>query len=181
MDLLLEKIDCNDSEEVMDYLMEKYGQDILFLAFSYVKNNEVAQDLTQEIFIKCFRALHTYKGASSVKTWIWRIAINHCKDYLKSWHYRNVMVSNNHWENSRTSNESVETVVIHKEEDEMLSRAVLQLPVNYREVLYLYYFENHSLKELEVILKVNINTIKTRLRKAKQLLKKVLEEIDDGR
>ena len=76
-------------------MMNKYGQEILQLVYSYVNNKEVAEDLTQDIFVKCYKSLHTYKGKSKLKTWLWRIAINHCKDYLKSWYNKNVIATEN--------------------------------------------------------------------------------------
>jgi RNA polymerase sigma-70 factor (ECF subfamily) len=79
-----------------------------------------------------------------------------------------------------TSKEDIEMEVIKNEEDEKVAEAVLQLPVKYREVVYLFYFEEYSLSEIESILNVNLNTIKTRLRKAKQLLKKEWEENNHG-
>nr|WP_285841986.1 sigma-70 family RNA polymerase sigma factor [Sutcliffiella horikoshii] len=176
------KTECNNEDEVMTHLMEKHGQELLYLTYSYVRNKEAAQDLTQEVFIKCYQSLHTYKGSASVKTWLWRIAINHCKDYLRSWHFRHVSLENNPNDLAiGTSREVIEKEVIRKEEDKMLAEAVLLLPVKYREVVYLYYFEEHSLVEIEEILNVNLNTIKTRLRKAKQLLKKEWEENNNGR
>ena len=77
-------------EVIIDELMTDYGQQILQLVMQYVHNAAIAEDLTQEIFVKCYQALPTFHFNSSVKTWLWRIAINHTKDYLKSWYAKNV-------------------------------------------------------------------------------------------
>lgn len=165
-----------DKETVLNDLMNTYGQDILRLVYSYVNDKAMAEDLTQEIFVKCYKSLHTYKGNANIKTWLWRIAINHCKDYLKSWHNKYVIVSENESTNTNTNKEMIEQLVIQREDDHQLVIAIMNLPIKYREVLYLFYYENLSLKELSVLIGKNENTVKTRLRRAKELLKERLEE-----
>lgn len=89
-ELTIEAFEIEDKEDLIDEIMNKYGQEVLQLVYSYVNNKEVAEDLTQDIFVKCYKSLHTYKGNSNLKTWLWRIAINQCKDYLKSWYNKKV-------------------------------------------------------------------------------------------
>ena len=72
--------------------------------------------------------------------------------------------------------ESVEQTVIQNAEDRELTSAVMNLPIKYREVIYLFYYEELSIKEVAIVIEVKENTIKTRLKKAKELLKKGLEE-----
>lgn len=154
--------------------MMLYGQDLLQLVYTYVKDNALAQDLTQEIFVKCYEAYPTYKGKSTLKTWMWRIAINHCKDYLKSWYNQNIQVAVDAGVNVQASS-NVEQQVIQQDEQERLAKTVIQLPIIYREVIYLFYFEDCTSKEIAGVLSINENTVKTRLRKAKQFLKEQLE------
>lgn len=163
------------AEDTVDSLMNLYGQSILQLVYAYVHNNAIAEDLTQEIFLKCYKTLSTFEGKSSIKTWLWRIAINHTKDYLKSWYNQNVQATEDIFLHSTKSDEQVEQQVIQQDEDAALACAVMQLPVLYREVIYLFYFEDYTTKEIATILRANENTIKTRVRKAKELLKKQLE------
>lgn len=72
--------------------------------------------------------------------------------------------------------ESVEQTVIQNAEDRELASAVMSLPIKYGEVIYLFYYEELSIKEVATVIEVKENTIKTRLKKAKELLKKGLEE-----
>ncbi|CJO25063.1 DNA-directed RNA polymerase specialized sigma subunit [Streptococcus pneumoniae] len=72
--------------------------------------------------------------------------------------------------------ESVEQTVIQNAEDRELASAVMNLPIKYREVIYLFYYEELSIKEIATVIDVKENTIKTRLKKAKELLKEGLEE-----
>ncbi|WP_346235326.1 sigma-70 family RNA polymerase sigma factor [Lysinibacillus telephonicus] len=162
-------------EELIDDLMRTYGQEIQQLVYAYVHNETIAEDLTQEIFVKCYKSIESYKGKSSIKTWLWRIAINHSKDYLKSWYNQRVKVSEDVGLIISERRDSVEQTVIQQDEDAQLAYSVMQLPIKYREVIYLFYYEERSIKEIASILEVNGNTIKTRLRKGKSLLKEMLE------
>ena len=175
-ELMIEAFEIEDKEDLIDEIMNKYGQEVLQLVYSYVNNKEVAEDLTQDIFVKCYKSLHTYKGNSNLKTWLWRIAINHCKDYLKSWYNKKVIVTEDDFTYMGSQKESVEQIVIQSAEDSRLASAVMNLPIKYREVIYLFYYEELSIKEIAIVIDVKENTIKTRLKKAKELLKKGLEE-----
>jgi len=168
-------IDAEDKDELIDEMMTRYGQDILRLVFSYVENEAIAEELTQDIFVKCYKSLHTYRGKSTLKTWLWRIAINHCKDFLKSWYNKKVINTGEELLNNKPSNEAVEQTVIQKEEEGQLVSTLMDLPIKYREVIFLFYYEELSIKEIAMMTEVGENTVKTRLRRAKQLLKERLE------
>ncbi|WP_242224940.1 sigma-70 family RNA polymerase sigma factor [Bacillus cereus group sp. BfR-BA-01380] len=175
-ELTAEVFEIEDKEALIDEIMNKYGQEILQLVYSYVNNKEVAEDLTQDIFVKCYKSFHTYKGKSKLRTWVWRIAINHCKDYIKSWYNKKVIVTENESTYTGAQKESVEQTVIQNDEDRRLASAVMNLPIKYREVIYLFYFEELPIKDIAMVIEVKENTIKTRLKRAKELLKKGLEE-----
>ncbi len=174
-ELTVEAMAIEDKEELIDEIMNRYGQEILQLTFSYVNNKAIAEDLTQDIFVKCYKNLHTYSGKAKLRTWLWRIAINHCKDFLKSWYNKNVVISEAEPVISVTKKEMVEEKVIQKEEDEQLISAIMSLPIKYREVIYLHYYEDQPIKEIALLTEVSHNTVKTRLRRAKELLKERLE------
>ncbi|MFJ7763765.1 sigma-70 family RNA polymerase sigma factor [Bacillus toyonensis] len=150
-ELTVEMFEIEDKEDLIDEIMNKYGQEALQLVYSYVNNKEVAEDLTQDIFVKCYKSLHTYKGNSNLKTWLWRIAINHCKDYLKSWYNKKVIVTEDDFTYMKSQKESVEQTVIQNAEDSRLASAVMNLLIKYREVIYLFYYEELAIKEIATI------------------------------
>ena len=168
---IVESIGADDKAIMIDTMMKNYGQDILQLVYSYVKNQTIAEDLTQDIFIKCYRNLHTYRKKAKLKTWLWSIAINHCKDYLKSWYNKNVVLSNEVLDSEFDEANQLESKVIQQDEDDRLVAHVMSLSVEFREVIYLFYFEEMPIKEIASVTGINSNTVKTRLRRAKQLLK----------
>jgi RNA polymerase sigma-70 factor (ECF subfamily) len=168
--------ETEDKDLLIDEIMNRYGQEILQLVYSYVNDKQTAEDLTQDIFVKCYKSLHTYNGKSKLKTWLWRIAINHCKDFLKSWYKKNVVITGEESVDRGTKNELVEEAVIQKEEDDELIAAIMTLPIKYREVIYLFYYEELPIKEIAVLTETGSSTVKTRLKRAKDLLKERLEE-----
>lgn len=172
---LLQTTTTQTNEEIIDELMKTYGQDILQLIVQYVHNVTIAEDLTQEIFIKCYKALPTFQQQSSMKTWLWRIAINHAKDYLKSWYFKKVDLLEQTYIQEQPTLQSIESIVVQRDEEDAIVNAVMQLPIKYREVIYLCYYEEQTMKEIAEVLQVNENTVKTRLRKGKLILKKQLE------
>ncbi|GGA29812.1 sigma-70 family RNA polymerase sigma factor [Psychrobacillus lasiicapitis] len=168
----------DEREQIIDQLMREYSNDILHLVYTYVKNRTIAEDLAQEIFIKCYKKLNQFNQQSTIKTWLYRIASNHCKDYLKSWHYRKITLNNKIFDHIPSKSKQVEEEVIKHSEENSLTNAVMNLPLKYREVVFLHYYEELSLKEISKITSVNINTLKTRLKRAKELLKdKMIEEV----
>ncbi len=174
--LVESSITTGNHADLVDELMRTYGQEIQQLIFAYVHNETIAEDLTQEVFVKCYKSLPSYKGKSTIKTWLWRIAINHSKDYLKSWYNQRVKTADNFGFIIGEDRDSVERTIIQQDDDAQLAFAIMQLPIKYREVIYFYYYEECSIKEVAAVLEVNQNTVKTRLRKGKSLLKKMLED-----
>jgi RNA polymerase sigma-70 factor, ECF subfamily len=167
-----------EREEIIDQIMQEYSDDILHLVYTYVKNRTTAEDLTQEIFLKCYEKLNQFNQQATLKTWVYRIASNHCKDYLRSWHYRKITLSDKILDYIPSKSKQVEEEIIANSEENILTNAVMNLPLKYREVVFLHYYEELSLAEISKITTVNINTIKTRLKRAKELLKdKMIEEV----
>ncbi|UOQ44434.1 sigma-70 family RNA polymerase sigma factor [Halobacillus salinarum] len=163
----------------MDVLIEQwvrdYGHDLKWLAYSYVKDHSIAEDITQEVFIKAYQKYSSFNQNSSVKTWLFKITINLCKDHLKSSYFRRVVKKGaDLFRSLPASDESPEQYVIGRSDDEELLNHVLQLENKYREIIVLYYFEEFQIKELAQVLNLSQNTVKTRLRRARQLLQEQL-------
>jgi RNA polymerase sigma-70 factor, ECF subfamily len=165
-----------EREEAIVELMERYGTDVLHLAYSYVRNRQTAEDLAQEIFLKCYQKFDTFEGNSQMQTWLYRIASNHCKDYLKSWHHRKVLVSGYISAKLSGHHEGPESQLVKNTDNKELIEAMFKLPVKYREVIFLFYFQELSQKEIAEVCNLNLSTLKSRLTQAKALLKKILQE-----
>jgi RNA polymerase sigma-70 factor (ECF subfamily) len=158
----------NKDNTTITELMNLYGNDILRMCILYVKDYHLAEDITQETFIKVYQKLDTFKNESNIKTWITSIAINNCKNAIKK-------------ANRETT--SIEDLMIVYTENfsksdtsQLLSEEVSKLPRKYFEVIMLFYYQELSIKEIAYALKVPQATVKTRLKRAKERLKSTLKE-----
>lgn len=167
----------NDIPREIERLINCYGDDVLRVAYLYVKDKHKAEDIFQEVFIKVFKKYDTFKGNSSEKTWIMKIAVNVCKDYFKSFWIKRVFLNSDREEDRETyaeeyKDESLEDGIIKSMESKELLNEVMNLPIKYKEVIILYYYQQFSSKEISEMLKLPEGTIRTRLFRARELLKK---------
>jgi RNA polymerase sigma-70 factor, ECF subfamily len=167
------------NEDLITSLIESYWISVKKLAFTYVKDWVLAEDITQEVFIKCYKNLDQFRRESSYKTWLYRVTVNRCKDEFKSKWFKTLWIFDEVKEKVGENIVSAEVAYLKNYEETILSELVLTLPVKYREVIIFYYYEGLSLEEIENLLELNINTIKTRLRRGKMLLKKLFERTGD--
>lgn len=167
-----------EKELLLEKIMIDYGNELVRLAFSYVKDAEVAKDMTQNTFIKCYKNLDSFRFDAQIKTWLYRITINECKDYLKSWQYKKVQVKSFIHETTKAILPSTEKIVIEKFNSEEIKDTIFSLPKVYREVVYLYYYDSLTTEEIADVLHISVNTVKTRLRRAKQRLYLVIKEAE---
>ncbi|WP_238543042.1 sigma-70 family RNA polymerase sigma factor [Lysinibacillus boronitolerans] len=149
-------------EERLEWLMKAYGDDIARLAFTYMKHKQLSEDIAQEVFIKCYEHLDNFRNESSYKTWLYRITVNLCKDRLKSWSYRNIVLTE-FFSKIKSTIESPELELVGQEEKRLLSEKILALPIRYRELIILYYYEELPYNQIADLLDLRLQTIKSRL------------------
>ncbi len=171
-----ERMNKYEKDQLLEQVMVEYGNELVRLAFTYVKNSETAKDMVQNAFIKCYENLDDFRFDASLKTWLYRITINQCKDYLKSWHHKKVQAKHFIQDTAQNILPSAEHKVLAKSEQQEMKDFIFALPANDREVLYLHYYQSLKLEEIAEMTGVGLNTVKTRLRRAKQKLKRKLEE-----
>jgi RNA polymerase sigma-70 factor (ECF subfamily) len=159
-----------ETKERLEQIFRDYYQLIYRVAFSQVKNHADAEDITQEVFLKIIRHDMRYQSMEHERAWIVRVTINLCRDLLKSkWHKTSVSME----EVSEAQRGSCENFT--EIQDDMMW-AVLQLPEKYRNCLYLFYYEDYSIKEIAQSLEMPENTVKTNLKRGRQALKEFLEK-----
>ncbi len=158
----------------IEQLMREYGNDVLRIAHSYVKDIHTAEDLFQETFIKAYRHIESFHNESSIKTWLLRIAINTCKDYLKSAYSRHVVPMMDFAEEALVSEDDYEEVE-QQDTNEQIKEAVMSLPEKYREVVMCVFYKEMSMQEAAGVLGIPEGTVKSRLLRAKDRLRVVLQ------
>lgn len=141
-------------------LFEKYKDMVYRLALSYLGNPEDAQDVSQEVFLRLLRWNGRIRSGAE-RAWLTKVTVNCCKDLLSS---------------RVPTREVEETDAVYFPETSDLKEAVMALPGDYRVVVFLHYYEDYSTREIADLLKVSQSVVTTRLHRARQHLKKLLQE-----
>lgn len=160
---------------LLDSWVRDYGPDVINLAYTYLRNYHLAQDVSQDVFLRAYTHYASFRGDSSVKTWLLSITANRCRDYLRSWASRHEVM-----EEGILDYEAADFSTEHEVEEQLqrdaLWAAVQSLPIKYREVLILYYQRGLSGQEIAEVLNTSEQNVRTRLHRGRQLLKGKLEE-----
>ncbi len=161
-----------DERLSIEEMISQYGDEILRLCLLYLGDRQLAEDAYQETFVKAWKHGDTFRQECSTKTWLSRIAVNTCRDMLRSGWFRMMKRSEPLEKLLDLAGDSVQS-------DGSVRDAVLALPGKYREVVVLYYDQGMKLKEIAELLHLPVYSASTRLRRARALLKKTLgEEVD---
>ena len=148
----------------LEHLVEQYGDSLLRMCFLYLKDIQLAEDAVQETFIKVYKNYSHFKGNSEEKTWITKIAINVCKNYLRSSWWK-------HIDASAVLNNIPSSRIEADQQDDTLLAEIMKLSPKYREVILLYYYQDIKVRDIAKILDTPETTISVRLRRARGKLK----------
>lgn len=152
------------SKKEANLALDKYADTIRKICFVHLKNYHDTEDIFQDVFLKYIQSDIEFESDAHEKAWLIRVAINACKNNLKSFFRRRVI--------------SLEELMIEPsyigEDNREVFEAVNKLPEKYRRVIYLFYFEGYTALEIATILKKNENTIYTWMSRARAQLKKDL-------
>lgn len=152
------------SEQQVNRAIELYADMIKKICMLHLKNHADTEDIFQTVFLKYMTASPVFENQEHEKSWLIRVTINACRDLVRSF-FRSKTVSLD------AVSEQLSELSIP---DRDVLEAVLSLPVQYKDVVYLYYYEGYSAVEIAGILHKKVNTIYTLLSRAKALLKKTL-------
>lgn len=150
-----------------DYVIEQYGDMVYRIALTITGNEEDAKDVFQETLLRLVRYQHKITGEEHLKAWLIRVATNCAKTQAA-----------NPW-NKNTQGMDVKAesgAVVYEQEEGNLLTELQKLPGKYSVVLYLYYYEGYSVKDIALTLKKNENSVKTLLARGRELLRKRLQE-----
>ena len=151
-------------------LFEKYADMIYRIGVSYCSSGWMAEDVVQEVFIRYLKKEPQFESEEHEKAWFIRVAINCCKsEMLSSW-VRKIIPT----EDCRQ--EDTMSIEFHRTEESELFEQLLQLPIKYRMVLYLRYYEEYSVNEIGEILGIAPNTVSARLTRARKRMREQCEK-----
>jgi RNA polymerase sigma-70 factor, ECF subfamily len=164
-------------KEAYRLLVEAYKDRLFGLISTMISNREQAEDVSQEVFVKAFFALPRFEGGSAFYTWLFRIASNHCLDHLRKKRVSEVSLDATREEDDGTSRmdrlqapetEMPEAMIGTPTES---GEVLFVLPPEQRLILTLRELEGYSYEELADVMKCGVNTIKSRLNRAREALK----------
>lgn len=166
-------LDGND--DGMVEIIRDYKDGLILYLNGYVGNIVLAEELTEDTFFKLVTKKPKFSGKSSFKTWLYAVAANETKDYLRhSKKHRHTPIENA--ENSLSEQESLERSYIKEQNKHSLHQALKRLNPEYRRVLWLVYFENFSNAEAASVMKKSRHQIENLIYRAKKALRTELEK-----
>ena len=158
----------NCREQMLTALVEQYESPVFRTCYMVLRDRGLAEDAVQETFLKAYRAMDSFRGECSEKSWLMRIAMNTCRDMTRKRWFR--------FEDRTGETELLtEAVVTYDGYDSLdLTAALMKLPVRYREVVLLYYYHSMTITETAAALSVSAATVHKRLKQACARLEQLL-------
>ena len=158
----MEQSQVNNNDPIL-LAFHNHADMVRRICFLYLHDSTDADDVFQEVFLKLLQNTTPFTSAEHEKAWLIRVTINKCKDTLKSFWRKNTQLTS-----------SAELPLMDPDENELL-QIVLSLPQKYKDVIYLYYYEEYTVPQMAKLLKQKENTIYSNLHRAKKLMKQKLE------
>ena len=158
-------------------LVDQYKDLVYTLAIRMLKNREEAEEVSQDVFIKIYKSLASFKGDSKLSTWVYRVTYNCCLDQIKKnkKHLNDVPIDEYNYNKIDTIDNALESLI--KEEKQQLIRScVNRLPEESSAIITLFYFDELSLDEISGITGIESNTVKVKLFRARKKLAKIMEQ-----
>ena len=152
------------SEGEVTRAIEAYSDTVKRLCLIHLKNQADTEDIFQTVFLKYALSDLVFESAEHEKAWLIRVTINACKDLLRSF-FRSHTVP---------LDSLLEQAAPEEEDHSQVLQAVLSLPEKYRQVIYLHYYEGYTAPQIGELLHKNVNSVYTRMNRAKKLLKEAL-------
>jgi RNA polymerase sigma-70 factor (ECF subfamily) len=165
---------ADNHSQQLEYLMRRFGDQVLQLAYYYVQDRQLAEDISQEVFCRVFLNLDRFRQESSYYTWIYRITVNLCRDYLRSAAFRRLIP----WGDTH----SLEKIGCQSKpatfavENGEVWQQVMALPVRYRIVIALFYFYDLPVKDIASITGMKEGTVRVNLSRGRKQLRENLEQ-----
>ncbi len=168
---IIKKVRSED-QELYAFIVSRYQDKLLRYASHLVKDEHQAADIVQESFIKAFINLKSFNTKKKFSSWIYRIVHNETINIIKKYQKEIPLPDNIDFHSS----EDIELNFSQEETKLKIEECLAKLPLKYGEALRLYYIDEQSYKEISNILRLPINTVSTRISRAKIIIKKICQK-----
>lgn len=148
----------------------EHAQSIYYLALRFLGDPVMAEDAAQDVFLKAWRKYHEFRGESAVRTWLYRITVNHCQNLLQSWHHRHMFSNADDavWETAPAPEESPLRLLETKELGEVIRKTLDDLPHEYRMLLLLVADERLSYDDVARLTGQTADAVRGKLHRARK-------------
>lgn len=158
-------------DQTIERLITQHQTSLLRLCYVQLQDQALAEDAVQETFLKAYKGFDSFRGDSSEKTWLTRIAVNTCRDFQRGGWFKHT--------DRRVTPDMLPVGTIQPDTDDLdLSLAVMKLPRKMREAILLYYYQDMSTEEIAETLGIAQSSVSNRLRRGREKLRKLLEGRD---
>ncbi len=180
---LVRRAQAND-EMAFREIVERYQSKVFSIIYGILRNHNDAEDIAQQVFSKVYFSLRSFDFRSSLLTWVYKITVNECYDYLRKKKVRKLVYESDfseedalRMENSEPARDQRPPIDITLAQRDLALKLLAKLPEEERNLLLLKEVEGHSVEELAEMTGINENTIKVKLFRARQKLLKVAQRL----
>jgi RNA polymerase sigma factor (sigma-70 family) len=163
------------SKELAQQLFEQYSHYVLNVAYMLTQSQSLADDVTQETFLRIFKYYYTFDPSKPIKPWIYKITLNTVREIKRKQRWLTFfekLPERKKWD------KDIESKLMKQEEEAIIMKALNKISHKHKEIIILYYFEDFSIKEISEILSIPLGTCKSRLHHALKKLKRELNQND---
>lgn len=183
---LVRRIQASD-EIAFREIVERYQAKVFSIIYGILRNHNDAEDIAQQVFAKIYFSIRNFDFRSSLLTWIYKITVNECYDYLRKKRVRKLVYESDfseedslRMENNESASEQSTPVDVRLSQRDFLMKLLEKLSADDRSLLMLKEVEGHSVDELSKMTGLNENTIKVKLFRARQKLLKAAQRLNRG-
>ena len=155
-------------QKVFTEIVQRWKDTVFRLAYSYMKSQSDADDITQNVFLKLYQSGNTFASEEHIRNWLIKVTSNECRSLLRSW-----------WRKGEDIEQYAEKLSLEPRQKELLED-VMQLPEKYRIPIYLFYYEEYTSEEIGEILHLPAATVRTRLARGRKQLRIRLGEDENS-
>jgi len=159
-------------------LYNQHSRAIYYLCLRFLSDPDKAQDATHDVFLKAFRKMGQFRGEASWRTWLYRIAINHCRNLQQAWNERHMLsnVDETVFENATARTDSPLRVLETKELGQRIQKALDGLPAEYRLILLLVADEQLSYEQVGALTEQSTDAVRGKLHRARKAFAALFEQ-----
>lgn len=154
----------NEENEFFAQAYDEYAQMLYRIAYLHTGSLQESEDILQDVFIKLIYKSPHFKNEEHKKAWLIRVTTNKCKDYIKSSRANNLPLNENILSNKSESDKAID-----------IQSKIISMDEKYKTVIYLFYYEDYTVKQISSVLRLSESAVKMRLKRAREILKKELK------